>query len=993
MKMPPTDSTVKPSRPRRGRWLVVLVAFGALAWSLPRPQLQEVVVESDGNSPRGRLAFRTAEPLAELSGKGALADETELSGPCFADDGQTLYFSRSRPGQRADIVRSTLADEHWSKPEVVREFHSVDDDRRLTLSGDGLVAAFASNRSGGHGGFDIYESAQANDQWSRPRNAGPAINTEAAEFDPALTPDGLTMYFVRVIPDASADIFVTRRDQLDSPWSPPQPVESVNTPNHHERSPALSPDGSWLLFASNRGERAGESAPFGLFRAPLRDFEDLSRDRQGAVPRSNPSALPDGRGSGKSQPRRDGHVGTAERLRDGLASDADDVDAAFAPNGQSLVFASKRDGAKQIFISRGEFVASRLTYSTEHLDRFGPRKELLPIVACLFLILVWRWSRRGVPVAVAETATSATTTIRAVPRRSEPAKNPLAGWTPAPLEQTPKSVPAVNPLTVAKSAEPTTSVPDSASAEKTPSRRRRWAALAVAVAVSMTFVLLRTEPTDQTTSNPPIELSELGPEFAQLADLALPHVAELPKLERTSTARTDAPHAIAPPSHAVTLRPGARWPTDRITVRQRSELTRIDDVDQRLLSRTKPTLLARQPLPTALTKPLERSGEETLFAVVAPVTETPHGLAPTTTAKQAFAPSAAERTAIPPVVANQLTLRTPTPRLAPLALATSTTIGESRRDSLARNGAVARNSSAVGFAEPEALIGTIIAKPTVEPTLPAQVVSLPRTESVLVGQPTQLNSSLPSDRRVRPMASQAQTSAVTAEASRPTNNVERAQLPGKSPAAPKAVPLTEGLTTPAPRTSSAETNPVLSPATAQSPATALSRGETRGPQPTLTSTSNSPATSRADLAVLRTTNRLAATEKDTLTTKTTPTTLARREALVPAIASIAAVETTSGMGNTAPAILLTSASTLVELLTSAPLPTLPRAESASPATSTSMQPSSPLAPWISREWRHWTIPFALPTMIEPNPISKPSLPRRVRETVPAELVESIPAAP
>ena len=127
MKMPSPDSSVKPSRPRRSRWLVVLVAFAALVWSLPRPLLQDVVVESDGNTPRGRFAFRTAERLAELSGKGTLADETELSGPCFANDGQTLYFSRARPGQKADIVRSQFTEASWSKPELVKELNSVDD--------------------------------------------------------------------------------------------------------------------------------------------------------------------------------------------------------------------------------------------------------------------------------------------------------------------------------------------------------------------------------------------------------------------------------------------------------------------------------------------------------------------------------------------------------------------------------------------------------------------------------------------------------------------------------------------------------------------------------------------------------------------------------------------------------------------------------------------------------------------------------------------------
>ena len=913
--------------------------------------MQDVVVESDGNAPRGRFAFRTAERLAELSGKGTLADETELSGPCFANDGQTLYFSRARPGQKADIVRSTFADESWSKPELVKELNSVDDDRRLTLSGDGGVAALASNRSGGHGGFDIYESAHSNDRWSRPRNAGAAINTDAEEFDPALTPDGLTMYFVRVAPGTRADIFVTRRDKLGSAWSAPELAQTINSPDSHERSPAVSPDGNWLLFASNRSDRAGVSVPFGLFRAPLRD----------------------------------GHVGAAERLRDGIASDTDDVDAAFAANGLSLVFASKREGAKQIFLSRGEFVVPRLTISTAHLASFGPREWMLPILATLVLILVWRWSRRAIPVVVVETPKVAT--IAAPLRRSEPPKNPLQTWTVAPAEQTPPSPPAVNPLTVAKVAEPiTTSPPVSAPADVSPSRRRRWAALAVMVAASVTFFVLRRDRSDPTTSNPPTAVNELWVEFAQFSDVAPPRAEEFPKLERTNTARTDAPQSIAPPSNVLALRPGARWPTDRVTVRQRSELVRVDEVDQRLLSRTKATILARQPLPTALTRPLERPAEEAALAVAVPTVEKPHNLAATTTIKQVFDPPSADRTAVQPVSANQAALRAPVARRDQLAPTTPPTISDSRRDSLTRNGAATRSAIPSGLTEPEALIKTSTAATTVEAPLPAQTLSLSRTESVLVRQPTPLNSSLPLVRRALPISAQNENPVVTAEAARPTNNVERARLPVKSPVAPRAVPLTEDVAVPVPKTSSAETNSV-------SPSAALLRVETSGPLPTLSTNSNGPTTTRAELATLRTTSRLEAAEMAMLTTKTSPVSFTRRETLAPVTVSIAAVDLATGMGTAAPAILLTSASMLVELLTSAPLPALPRAESGNPATSAPLQPPSHLVPWLARAWTR-IAPNDLPAASEPNPvISKPSLPRRVRETVPAELVETIPAAP
>ncbi len=913
---------------------------------MPRPLWQDVVVESDGVTPRGRLAFRTVERLAELSGQGTLTDETELSGPCFADDGQTLYFSRARPGQRADIVRSTFTDERWSKPELVRELNSVDDDRRLTLSGDASLAALASNRSGGHGGFDIYESAQSNDRWSRPRNAGPAINTEAEEFDPALTPDGLTMYFVRVVHGTSADVFVTRREKLGSAWSAPELAETINSPDHHERSPAVSPDGSWLLFASNRGDRAGESTPFDLFRAPLRD----------------------------------GHVGVAERLRDGIASDTDDVDAAFTPNSQSLVFASKREGAKQIFLSRGEFVVPRLTISTEHLAPFGPREWMLPILATLVLILVWRWSRRALPVVVVETAKIAT--IATPLRRSEPPKNPLQSWTATPLEQVPPSPPAVNPLTVPKIAEPiTTSQPVSVPADVSLSRGRRWVALAVLVAASVAFVVLRPDRTDQTISNPPTAINELWSEFAQFSDVAPPRAEEFPKLERTNTARADAPQPIAPPSHVTALRPGARWPTDRVTVRQRSELVRVDDVDQRLLSMKKATLLARLPLPTTLSRPAERPVEEVTLAVAMQTVEKPLNLAPVITIKQVFDPPSADRTAMKPIATNQAALRAPVARLDQLLPSTPPTLSDSRRNSLARNGTATRSALPVGLAEPDKLIVANKAAVTVEIPLPARAVSLLRTESVLVSQPAQLNSSLPFVRRALPISAQDRSPTVTAEVTRPANNVDHSRLPGKSSVAPKAVPLAEEVSVPASKTSSVETN-------ALSPSAALLRGETSGPQPALPATANGLATTRAELATLRTIARLDAAEIARLTTKTT--TFVRRETLVPATVSIAAVDLANGMGTAAPAILLTSASMLVELLTSAPLPALPRADSGSPATSAPLQPPSQFVPWLARAWT-WTATNGLPASTEPKTVpSQPSLPRRVRETVPAELIETAP---
>ena len=52
---------------------------------------------------------------------------------------------------------------------------------------------FCSNRSGGYGGMDIYISHKDdNNQWSKPVNLGPLINTEANEISPAIYQKSLT---------------------------------------------------------------------------------------------------------------------------------------------------------------------------------------------------------------------------------------------------------------------------------------------------------------------------------------------------------------------------------------------------------------------------------------------------------------------------------------------------------------------------------------------------------------------------------------------------------------------------------------------------------------------------------------------------------------------------------------------------------------------------------------------------------------------------------
>jgi WD40-like Beta Propeller Repeat len=97
---------------------------------------------------------------------------------------------------------------------------------------------------------DCEESA-----WSEPVNLGPVINSPFLEQHPALTTDGLSLYFISNRPGpqgtGAADIWVSERRCATCDWEAPQNLTVINTPAA-EGGVSLSPDGHLLFFHSDR---------------------------------------------------------------------------------------------------------------------------------------------------------------------------------------------------------------------------------------------------------------------------------------------------------------------------------------------------------------------------------------------------------------------------------------------------------------------------------------------------------------------------------------------------------------------------------------------------------------------------------------------------------------------------------------------------------------------------------------------------------------------
>src|SRR5262245_35034513 len=98
----------------------------------------------------------------------------------------------------------------------------VDDEEDPSLTADMLEIVFARN--------SVLMTATRNAlgaPWTTPTQI--AALDSGDETSPELSPDGLVIFFTSFRADAAGDIYISQRASRTAPWSPPQPVSSLNT--------------------------------------------------------------------------------------------------------------------------------------------------------------------------------------------------------------------------------------------------------------------------------------------------------------------------------------------------------------------------------------------------------------------------------------------------------------------------------------------------------------------------------------------------------------------------------------------------------------------------------------------------------------------------------------------------------------------------------------------------------------------------------------------
>ena len=130
-----------------------------------------------------------------------------------------------------DAVAPSAEFTEWSDARPIAEVNTVPDantpatlaaDNTPAISSDGLTLYFGSTRRGGMGSTDLWVSHRASTDapWSAPRNLGSGINTPAIEVGPSLSPDGLLLFFGSSRPSSPDEVGVCGGGAAGTPSHP-----------------------------------------------------------------------------------------------------------------------------------------------------------------------------------------------------------------------------------------------------------------------------------------------------------------------------------------------------------------------------------------------------------------------------------------------------------------------------------------------------------------------------------------------------------------------------------------------------------------------------------------------------------------------------------------------------------------------------------------------------------------------------------------------------
>lgn len=221
--------------------------------------------------PAQNAYFTGDAPITELNQPGSSSFS-----PTLSEDELYMVFASDRPGGLGGYdlyeTQRPSVDSLWGPPQNLVQLNSSAADWEPNLSYDGLELYFISTRAGGIGMSDVYRSTRPvpGAPWGPPQNLGSPVNQPGvANDDPFLTQDGLRLFLTSSLGAGGADIFVAQRPSIGAPFGPLQVFAPAASPQF-DHSPVVDGSGDTVWFSSNRpGGPAGSSDWYMTYRDPL----------------------------------------------------------------------------------------------------------------------------------------------------------------------------------------------------------------------------------------------------------------------------------------------------------------------------------------------------------------------------------------------------------------------------------------------------------------------------------------------------------------------------------------------------------------------------------------------------------------------------------------------------------------------------------------------------------------------------------------------------
>jgi Tol biopolymer transport system component/predicted Ser/Thr protein kinase len=298
----------------------------AFVWDGPKQDNSDIYIKLVGSP--GEPLRLTTNPAAD-------------SFPAWSPDGRTIAFLRERPtGKAAVLLIPALGGPEREVTELANGFSSIawsPDSNSLIVTDRGSPAE----------SFALYVVSIESGEKRKLTSPPAGFFGDAA---PALSPDGNSLAFVRMVEENVCDLYVLALAGRLRPAGEPKRITFGNRRNYN---PAWTPDGREIVFDS------GFVDSHDLWRVPVNGSAKPQRLAAVAENRRNPAISPRSRRLAYSRDLHDSNIWRME-LKDKvspatsrsplIASTRIDQTPAFSPDGKRIAFTSARSGNLEIWV-------------------------------------------------------------------------------------------------------------------------------------------------------------------------------------------------------------------------------------------------------------------------------------------------------------------------------------------------------------------------------------------------------------------------------------------------------------------------------------------------------------------------------------------------------------------------------------------------------------------------------------------------------------------